>query len=100
MNIKRSLYGYGFSYKDLTNARVALKFATKSDYPIEAIHQVLTLDHSIEWYAVGENNLYVSRFYWEQGVQERIALLGDEFHVWSEGQQVIEDELSCEDHLL
>lgn len=93
-------YGYGFSYKGLADGRVALKFATKWDYPIAAIHRTLTLDHSIEWYAVEENDLYVSRFYWEQGVQERIALLRDDFYVWSEAQQLIEDDLSDEDHLL
>lgn len=93
-------YGYGFSYMDLADGRVAMKFATTWNYPIAAIHRSLTLDQSIEWYAVEENNLYVSRFYWEQGVQERIALLGDDFYLWSEAQQLIEDELSDEDHLL
>ncbi|MGT2772454.1 hypothetical protein [Streptococcus marimammalium] len=57
----------------------------------------MTLDDSIDWYAIKENNLYVSRFYWKQGVQERIALLGDDFYVWSEGYQLIEDGLFDED---
>lgn len=93
-------YDYGFSYKNLADGRVFLKFATKWDYPIEAIHHALTLDHSIEWYAVEENDLYVSSFYWEQSAQERIVLLGDGFYVWSENQQLIEKSLSDEDHLL
>lgn len=93
-------YGRGFSYDDLSDGRVVLKFTTKWEYPIAAIKRALTLDRSIEWYAVEENNIYVSKFYWEEGVQEKIALLGDDFYIWSEKQHTVEDKLSDEDHLL
>lgn len=93
-------YGYGFSYVEHLDGRIVLKFVTKWNYPMAAIQCAISLDHSIEWYAVEESEIYVSKFYWEEGLQEMVALLGDEFHVWAERQYVFEEELSDENHIL
>ncbi len=55
-------YGYGFTHKIRSDGLMVLKFATKRVVPIAAIRAAIQLDHSLEWYAVEENCIYVSRF--------------------------------------
>lgn len=40
-------------------------FRTRWFYPINAIKKAIELDHSIIWYAVEENIIYISKFVWE-----------------------------------
>lgn len=75
-------YGDGFSYKRLENNKYEILFCTKWKYPISAIKKVLTLSHNIEWYAVEENCIYVSKFYWNNGIKENVMVIDDEYEKW------------------
>ena len=92
-------YGYGFSYIEQTDGRYLVKFATKREYPIAAIRQAITIDSTIEWYAVEENCIYISKFYWNDGVKEAIAILLDDFFTWVKRHDELDDSLSDEDHI-
>lgn len=48
-------------------------------YPIEAIKRVIELANNTEWYAVEENYIYVSRFYWCNGVRESIIKIEEDY---------------------
>ncbi|HEM5984408.1 TPA: hypothetical protein U2B44_000817 [Streptococcus suis] len=95
-------YGYSFTYKKRSDGLMVLTFATKRDYPIAAIRAAIQLDHSLEWYAVEENCIYVSRFYWNHGVQEEIYLLDDDddFGRWVEARYEFEEALADSDHIV
>ncbi|HFU3939704.1 TPA: hypothetical protein ACGO2Z_000773 [Streptococcus suis] len=94
-------YGYGFTHKIRSDGLMVLKFATKRDVPIAAIRAAIKLDHSLEWYAVEENCIYVPRFYWNHGVQEEIYLLDDDdFGRWVEARYEFEEALADSDHIV
>ena len=94
-------YGYGFTYQMRSDGLMVLTFATKRDYPIAAIRAAIQLDHTVEWYAIEENCIYVSRFFWEQGVQEEICLLNDdEFGKWAWDRYEFEELLADSDHIV
>ncbi|MGT2715873.1 hypothetical protein [Streptococcus respiraculi] len=92
-------YGYGFSYREISDGKYIVKFATKREYPIAAINQAIAIDSTIEWYAVEENCSYISKFYWNHGVKEAIELLMDDFFIWIEKHYELDDSLSDEDHI-
>ena len=87
-------YGFGFSYRRCSNDIYEIKFATRWRYPIVAIIQAINLDHNLIWYCVEENNLYISRFFWNNGVKEEVALLDDAFYSWFDTPSLIDD---CDD---
>ena len=77
-------YGYGFSYKELSKDRYEIKFTTMWKYPIEAIKKIIELAKDTEWYAVEENYIFVSRFYWCDGVRESIVKIEEDYEEWRE----------------
>lgn len=77
-------YGDGFSYKALSKDRYEIKFTTMWKYPIEAIKKIIELANDTEWYAVEENYIYVSRFYWCDGVREGIIKIEEDYEEWRE----------------
>ncbi len=93
-------YGDGFSYKKQENGTYLVKFTTRWDYPIAAIRQAILLDHTVEWYAIEENCIYVSHFYWSHGVQESVNVLDDTFGEWSWDRYEFEETLDSCDHLI
>ncbi|HFI0448994.1 TPA: hypothetical protein ACGOY6_001211 [Streptococcus suis] len=93
-------YGYSFTYKRRSDGLMVLTFATKRDYPIAAIRAAIQLDHSLEWYAIEENCIYVSRFYWHRGVQEAVCLLYDDFGKWVWDRYEFEESLADSDHIV
>ncbi|TWS95355.1 hypothetical protein [Streptococcus sp. sy018] len=95
-------YGYGFTYRERADGRYTVKFATKRDYPIPAIEKSIQLDHQVKWYAVEESCIYVSRFEWRNGIQERVVLLDESFDDWYGVEETNElgDTLEDCDHLI
>ena len=75
-------YGRGFLYKTQEDGRFEILFCTKWKYPIEAIKKTLTLSRNTEWYAVEENRIYVSRFYWDNGIKEGVIVIEDGYYQW------------------
>ena len=47
----------------------------------------------MEWYAVEENNIYVSKFYWDDGVKESVAVIHDPYYDWLGDNMSYGDEL-------
>ncbi len=76
-------YSWGTSYKETENSLYEIKFAIRWDYPIQAIKKAIELDNSLVWYAVEENVIYVSKFYWDNGIKEDVVFVEDEYYEWS-----------------
>lgn len=94
-------YGYGFTHKIRSDGLLVLKFATKRDVPIATIRAAIQLDHGLDWYAIEENCVYVSRFYWNHGVQEEMYLLDDDdFGRRVEARYEFEEGLADSDHIV
>ncbi|HFU3730364.1 TPA: hypothetical protein ACGO80_002053 [Streptococcus suis] len=93
-------YGYGFTYQMRSDGLMVVTFATQRAYPIAAIRAAIQLDHSLEWYAIEENCIYVSRFYWNNGVKEVICLLGDDFAERAWDKYEFEESLADSDHIV
>lgn len=80
-------YGDGFEYNDLEDGNVEIFFNTRWRYPIKAIERALKLcKNNIIWYAVEENLIYVSKFYWDNEIIEETLYLEDsaEFEKFNE----------------
>ncbi len=86
-------YGWGFSYISRSDGKCVVKFQTRSFYPIEAIMQAIKISHLVEWYAVEENFIYVSKFYWEHEIKEDILYLGDDYDDWIQRQIDYDDSI-------
>ena len=68
-----------------------LMFCTKWEYLIKAIVKAIELLHYTVWYAVEENCIYVSKYYWDNGVKEDVLVLGDEYwHRKKQSEMMIE----------
>lgn len=90
-------YGYSFLYKIQDDGRYEIMFCTKWKYPIEAIKKAITLSHGVEWYAVEENCIYVSKFYWDNGVKEKVMLIEDGYGKWLNDNMEFSDSLEDPD---
>lgn len=75
-----------------------MKFATCWKYPIFAIFNAIEKDNSIMWYAVEENCIYVSRFYWSDGVQESISIFGCEYEDWYYNNEILMESIEDSDY--
>ena len=77
-------YGYWYCIKEIDKEHIELMFQTRWDYPIYAIKKAIELDHSIIWYAVEENIIYISKFMWDNNkVIEKVLDLGtNDFGDW------------------
>ncbi|AND79108.1 hypothetical protein [Streptococcus pantholopis] len=93
-------YGDSFTYSECENGLFEVKFTTKRDYPIAAIRRAIEVEHSVEWFAVEDNCIYVSHFYWSDGIKESIHTLGSAFGSWYSKQYELEESLEDSDHLI
>ena len=90
-------YGFSFSWVERDDGLYEIKFSTRWEYPIQAILRTLELSHEVEWYVVEENHIYVSKFYWSNGVKESITLIEDDaYYKWLQENEEFEESL--EDH--
>lgn len=80
-------YGYGFSYRSMGNSICEIMFCTRWKYPIQAIKKLLEISNETVWYLVEENYRYISKFYWDNGVKEKIMPLKEDFDEWLEENQ-------------
>lgn len=74
--------GFGHKYKEISEDLVEVKFASKWDYPIDVIVEAINIDHSIKWYAIEENCVYISKFEYDEKrskVKESIVILDSNF---------------------
>ncbi len=94
-------YGFGTSCAEVADGLVAIKFCIRWEYPIQAILRILELDHEVTWFAVEENHIYVSKFYWDGGVKEDVLLIDDDaFHEWFEAHATFVHFLpDCDDDI-
>jgi len=74
-----------------------MKFCTRWEYPIRAIIRALEVSKDTIWFAVEENHIYVSKFYWHKGMREDVFLLENEFDQWLEENMDFEDSLEDPD---
>ena len=93
-------YGFGFSWEIQSDGLCVIKFCSRWDYPIKAIIQAITLEKDTVWYAVEENCIYVSKFYWSEaeGVQEDVLFLEADFENWSEANEDFDVSLPDPDY--
>lgn len=77
-------YGFGAAWCERENGLWEIKFATRWKYPIHAIVRAIELNHDLIWYAVEENHVYISRFYWSDGVKEDVLYIEYEYDQWSQ----------------
>ena len=77
-------YGFWYCIKEIDNEHIELMFQTKSCYPICAIIKAIELDHSIIWYALEDNAIYISKFVWENGkvIEKVLNLENNDFDAW------------------
>ena len=75
-------YGYGCSWAIQPDGSCDIKFCTRWQYPIRAIIRALELSHDIVWFAVEENHIYASKFYWNNGVKEDVMFIEDGKPAW------------------
>jgi hypothetical protein len=91
-------YGNGCSWKKRADGLYEIKFCTRWEYPIRAIIRAVELAHDTIWYAVEENHIYVSKFYWDEGVKEDVCLLDeDELDDWADKNIGHERDISDDD---
>ena len=94
-------YGRGHSIKQINANTSEVMFATSRYYPIAAIIKAIEIDHSVVWYAVVEELIYLSKFCWRDGkvVELTLNLEMDEFYDWQEDNESLWDsidECDCE----
>lgn len=70
-----------FIYKEISENCYEVKFCTKWYYPIKAIIRLLeTCKDAVEWYAVEENKIYISKFTWNNNkIKEEVFELDEAF---------------------
>lgn len=94
-------YGFGFSWTKREDGRYEVKFATRWEYPIQAILRLLELSHEAQWFVVEENHIYVSKFYWDDGVKEDIMWIDyDDYDEWCCAHEDFEASLADSDDSL
>ena len=93
-------YGFGVSWEIQPSGLCTIKFCTRWEYPIKAIVQAITLENDIVWFAVEENCIYVSKFYWSEleGVQEDVLFIEDGYDKWLDVNWNFEDSLQDPDY--
>ena len=89
--------GYSFSHKQVGENRYEIMFCTKWKYPIEAIKKAISISHDTEWYAVETNCIYVSKFYWDEAVKEKVMFIEDEYSDWLDEHLDFDDSLEDPD---
>ena len=90
-------YGFDFDYTEISAGKIEVKFCTKTMYPIEAIKKAIEISHQIEWYAVEENFIYVSRFSWQDGVKEDVTDIAIGYDQWLEDNMEFDISLEAYD---
>lgn len=74
-------YSHGYTVEDYTEDEVIVKFMTRWHYPIHAIVKAIEIDHTVEWFCVEENSIYLSKFYWKNGkTVEATLYIEDEYY--------------------
>ena len=77
-------YGFWYCTKEIDNEHIELMFKTKWRYPMCAILKAINLDHSIIWYALEDNAIYISKFIWDNDkvIEKTLNIENDDFYNW------------------
>ena len=73
-------------------------FLTLRDYPIKAIVSTIQRTRDTIWYVYEENCIYMSKFYWEEGVKESVLYIEAEYDEWYEANIEFIDSLEAPDN--
>ena len=70
-----------------------LKYCQRWFYPITCITRLIETFHDVIWYLVEENHIYVSKFYWDNGVKEDIMDIEYQYYDWLDENPIFGDAL-------
>ncbi|MCR5663092.1 MAG: hypothetical protein K6G50_13350 [bacterium] len=90
-------YSFGCLWQEREDGVFEIKFCTRTEYPIKAIVRTIELSHNTVWYAFEENRIYVSKFYWDDGVKEDVLLVKDDYWDWCQNNEEFVDSLDDPD---
>lgn len=74
-----------------------LKYCQRWYYPITAIITLIETYHDVVWYLVEENHIYISKFYWNNGIKEDVMNIEDEYNDWLDENPIFGDSLDFSD---
>ena len=74
-----------------------LKYCQRWCYPITCITRLIENFHDVIWYLVEENHIYVSKFYWDNGVKEDIMDIEYQYYDWLDENPIFGDALDFSD---
>lgn len=80
-------YGLSTSVVKTGDDQYVLKFVTRWAYPIEAIKKLLEVSHETVWQAIEENCVFLSCFYWHDGVREKVKYYYDNANLWEDERE-------------
>ena len=74
-----------------------IKYCQRWRYPITSINRLIESYHDVVWYLVEENHIYVSKFYWDNGVKEDVMDIEYEYYDWLDENPIFGDSLDTTD---
>lgn len=74
-----------------------LKYCQRWRYPITCITRLIEIFHDVVWYLVEENHIYVSKFYWDNGVKEDVMDIEYQYYDWLDENPIFGDALDFSD---
>ena len=74
-----------------------LKYCHRWFYPITCITRLIETFHDVVWYLVEENHIYVSKFYWDNGVKEDVMDIEYQYYDWLDENPIFGDDLDFSD---
>lgn len=83
--------------KKLADNSYELKYCQRWSYPITAIIRLIEKHHDVVWYLVEENHIYVSKFYWNNGVKEDVMDIEYQYYDWLDENPIFDESLDYGD---
>ena len=95
-------YGFGFSYEKNNEGLIEIKFLTRWLYPICAIVKAVEMfKDELIWYACEENRIYLSKFFWNNGVYEKTLYLENtDYDEWAHANEDFSESIEYPDDVL
>ena len=67
------------------------------EHEIFSITRLIETFHDVIWYLVEENHIYISKFYWDNGVKEDIMDIEYQYYDWLNENPIFDDSLDFSD---
>ncbi|MBQ8959848.1 MAG: hypothetical protein IJ071_01330 [Ruminococcus sp.] len=87
----------GVLVKKLADNSYELKYCQRWRYPITSIIRLIEIYHDVVWYLVEENHIYVSKFYWNNGVKEDVMDIEYQYYDWLDENPIFDGSLDYGD---